>query len=140
MCLCPPGTLERCTHLSASVGHSDITTRVSLLGELPGEEIVELGAENTVSDELSPLADLGRHFGKGCICWFVGESTVISLLADCVLSKNGYNFTVHGIFRDSSANSALGMLPLITWRNKRASGSTIPSSWKWNVHWMLSGL
>jgi len=56
------------TRLSASVGHSDITTRVSLLGELTGEEIIELCAENTISDEFSPLADLGRHFGEGWIC------------------------------------------------------------------------
>jgi hypothetical protein len=60
--------LNHCTHLSTSVGHSDITTRVSLLGEFTGKEIIELSAENTVGDEFSPLADLGGHFGKGWIC------------------------------------------------------------------------
>jgi hypothetical protein len=65
MCLGSPEAFEYCTHLSTSVGHSNITTRVSLLGEFTGKEVIELGAENTVSDEFSPLADLGRHFGKG---------------------------------------------------------------------------
>lgn len=59
-----PGVIKRCTHLSTSVGHSDITTRVSLLGELTGKEVVKLGAEDTISNELFPLANLGRHFDE----------------------------------------------------------------------------
>ena len=43
------------------MGHTDIATRVALLRELTGEEVVQLGAEDTVSDELALLADLGGH-------------------------------------------------------------------------------
>jgi len=55
-----------CTNnnLGTSVGHSDIATRVSLLGKFAGKEIIELSAEDTIGDEFSPLADLGRHFGE----------------------------------------------------------------------------
>ena len=53
---------QRKTHLSAGVGDSDIAARVTLLGQLAGEEIVELCAEDTVGDELALLADLGGHF------------------------------------------------------------------------------
>ena len=49
------------------MGHSDIATRVSLLGEFAGKEIIELCAENTVGDEFFPLAGLGSHFGEGWI-------------------------------------------------------------------------
>ena len=49
------------THLSAGVGNTDITSRVVLLGELTGEEIVQLRAEDTIGDELALLADLGGH-------------------------------------------------------------------------------
>jgi hypothetical protein len=44
------------------MGNSDIAARITLLGEFTGEEIVELCTENTVGDEFSSLADLGRHF------------------------------------------------------------------------------
>ena len=50
------------THLSASVGHTDIATRVALLSKLASEEFVELGAEDTVGHKLSFFADLSRHF------------------------------------------------------------------------------
>ena len=49
------------THFGTGMCHTDIATRVTLLRELAGEEIVQLGAENTVSDELALLADLGGH-------------------------------------------------------------------------------
>ena len=49
------------THFGTSVCHTDIATRVTLLRELTGEEVVQLGAEDTVSDELALLADLGGH-------------------------------------------------------------------------------
>lgn len=47
------------------MGDTDITTRVTLLGELAGEEFVEFGAEDTVSHELALFADLGRHPEEG---------------------------------------------------------------------------
>ena len=50
------------TYLGAGVGDPDITTRVTLLRQLAGEEIVELRAEDTVGDELALLADLSGHF------------------------------------------------------------------------------
>ena len=50
-------------YLCASVSHTDIAARVTLLGQFASEELVELGAEDTVSDELSLLADLSGHFG-----------------------------------------------------------------------------
>lgn len=43
---------------------ADITARVTLLGELTGEELVELGAEDTVGHELAFLADLSGHLGR----------------------------------------------------------------------------
>ena len=43
------------------MGDTDVATRVTLLRELTGEEVVQLGAEDTVSDELALLADLGGH-------------------------------------------------------------------------------
>jgi len=48
-------------YLSACMGHTDITTRVSLLGEFTGEELIEFSTEDTIGDELSLLADLGGH-------------------------------------------------------------------------------
>ena len=48
-------------HLSTSVGDADVAARVTLLGELAGEEIVELGREDTVGHELALLADLAGH-------------------------------------------------------------------------------
>jgi hypothetical protein len=38
--------------LGAGVRNADLATRVSLLGELTSEELVELGGEDTVSDKL----------------------------------------------------------------------------------------
>ena len=49
------------SYFSAGVCHTDIAARVTLLRELTGEEVVQLGAEDTVSDELALLADLGGH-------------------------------------------------------------------------------
>ena len=40
------------SYFSAGVCHTDIAARVTLLRELASEEIVELGLEDTVSDEL----------------------------------------------------------------------------------------
>ena len=45
------------------MGHTDIAARVALLSQLAGEEVVELGAEDTVSHKLSLLGNLGGHFG-----------------------------------------------------------------------------
>ena len=49
-------------HLSAGVGNTDVAARVTLLREFAGEEIVQLGAEDTVGDKLALLADLACHF------------------------------------------------------------------------------
>ena len=45
------------------MGHTDIAARVALLRELASQEVVELGLEDTVGNELSLFADLARHFG-----------------------------------------------------------------------------
>lgn len=52
--------------LGTGVGNTDLTAGVTLLSELSGEEVVELGLENTVGDELSALAnDLrSRHLAS----------------------------------------------------------------------------
>ena len=47
------------------MSYADITARVALLREFAGEEIVQLGAEDTVSDELALLADLAGHLEGG---------------------------------------------------------------------------
>ena len=44
------------------MSYADITARVALLGKLTSKEIVELGLEDTVGDELALFADLARHF------------------------------------------------------------------------------
>ena len=71
------------TYLSASVGNANITARVTLFCELAGEELVEFSAENTVSDELSLLADVGGHFvGR----LRVGKRTATSSLGNTYLA------------------------------------------------------
>jgi len=35
-------------------GHTDLNTRISLLSQLPSEELVELGVENTIGDDYIP--------------------------------------------------------------------------------------
>ena len=44
-------------------GDADLDTRVTLLSELTLEELVELGVENTVGDELSALGDVEAAHG-----------------------------------------------------------------------------
>lgn len=56
---------KKFAHLSAGVGDTNIAARVTLLRKLTGEEIVQLGAENTVSDKLALLADLAGHLDEG---------------------------------------------------------------------------
>lgn len=51
------------SYLGAGVCHTDITARVTLLGEFASQEVVELGLEDTVGYELSLFADLARHIG-----------------------------------------------------------------------------
>ena len=48
-------------YFGTSVCHTDIAARVTLLRELASKEVVELGLEDTVSDELALLRDLARH-------------------------------------------------------------------------------
>jgi len=47
------------------MGHTDITSRVTFFGEFTSEELVEFGAEDTVSYELALFADLSRHLEDG---------------------------------------------------------------------------
>lgn len=66
----PRRTHRTSAHLGAGVGDTDVAAGVTFLGELAGEEVVQLGAEDTVSDELALLADLAGHLevaetGKG---------------------------------------------------------------------------
>ena len=45
-------------YLSASVCHTDITARVTLLRKLASQEVVKLGLEDTIGDELALFANL----------------------------------------------------------------------------------
>lgn len=45
--------------------YTDIATRVALLSQFAGEELVELSTEDTVSNELSLFRDLGGHCAEG---------------------------------------------------------------------------
>lgn len=49
--------------LSSGMGNSDLASRVSFVGQLPHEELGELGVEHTIGDGLSSLADVlvGGH-------------------------------------------------------------------------------
>ena len=40
-----------------------LNTRVAVLGQLPGEELVELGLEHPIGHKLPLLRHLGRHDG-----------------------------------------------------------------------------
>mmetsp|Transcript_12834 Transcript_12834/g.23324 ORF Transcript_12834/g.23324 Transcript_12834/m.23324 type:complete len:327 (+) Transcript_12834:172-1152(+) len=63
--------------LSAADRSSNLDTRVSILSQLAGEELVELGVEDTVLDELLFLGDVGdldllvglRVHGRCCCCY-----------------------------------------------------------------------
>lgn len=55
--------------LGTGMRNSDFAARVSLLCELTGEELAELGAEHTVRDEFSLFADLSGHFGEVAGLW-----------------------------------------------------------------------
>merc|ERR1719204_1862240 len=44
----------------------DLNARVAILGQLPGEELVELGLEHPVGHKLPLLRHLGRHDGLSC--------------------------------------------------------------------------
>ena len=60
--------------MSGGAHNTHLNAGVSILGELSGEELVELGLENSVGDKLPLLRHLGRHVGlcnvevllKGC--------------------------------------------------------------------------
>merc|ERR1712062_497097 len=47
--------------LSTGGSHADLHTGVPILGQLTGQKLVQLGFENSVSDELPLLGDLCRH-------------------------------------------------------------------------------
>lgn len=66
-CLCFP-ILH--TDISDGGSNSDFNTRVTLLGQLTLEELVQLSIENTVGDELATLGNcslLGRHDCGCCV-------------------------------------------------------------------------
>lgn len=48
---------EEHTDIGDGRGDADLYTRVTLLGQLAGEELVQLGIKNTVGDELATLGD-----------------------------------------------------------------------------------
>jgi hypothetical protein len=48
-------------YLGARMCNPDVATRVAFLGELTGEKFVQFGAEDTIRNELSLLADLSGH-------------------------------------------------------------------------------
>jgi hypothetical protein len=52
-------------YLGAGVCYTDITSRVTLLGEFASEEFIEFSAEYTVSYELALFADLSGHIEDG---------------------------------------------------------------------------
>lgn len=49
--------IEGHTDVSDGRGDADFDTGIALLGQLAGEELVQLGIENTVGDELATLGD-----------------------------------------------------------------------------------
>jgi hypothetical protein len=49
------------TYLGTRMCDTDVATRVAFLGELTGEKFVQFGAEDTIRDKLSLLADLSGH-------------------------------------------------------------------------------
>jgi hypothetical protein len=57
------------TYFRASVGDTDITAGVALLGELASEELVEFGVEHTVGHKLALLANLSRHIWRSNGGW-----------------------------------------------------------------------
>jgi hypothetical protein len=56
-------------YLGTRMRDTDVATRVAFLRELTGEKFVQLGAEDTIRDELSLLADLSGHAGKLYKLW-----------------------------------------------------------------------
>lgn len=48
---------EERTDVGDGRGDANLHTRVTLLSQLAGEELVQLGIENTVGDELATLGD-----------------------------------------------------------------------------------
>merc|ERR1719341_1497087 len=47
-------------------GHTDLDTRVTIFSQFSGQELVQLGLEDTIGDELPLLRDLCRHFNLSC--------------------------------------------------------------------------
>lgn len=48
-------------YLGTRVCDTDVAARVAFLGKLTGEKFVQFGAEDTIRDKLSLLADLSGH-------------------------------------------------------------------------------
>ena len=56
----------RRTDIGDGRSHTDLDTRVALLSQLALEELVQLGIEDTVGDELSALRDSSLDSGHDC--------------------------------------------------------------------------
>merc|ERR1719333_616007 len=52
--------------LGSGWSHTDLNTGVTILGQLPGEELVELSLEDTILNKLSLLGHLCRHSTLSC--------------------------------------------------------------------------
>lgn len=53
------------TYLGTRMCDTDVATRVTFLRKLTGEKLVQFGAEDTIRDKLSLLADLSGHRLRG---------------------------------------------------------------------------
>jgi hypothetical protein len=56
-----PLRMAESAYLGTRMCDTDVATRVAFLGKLTGKKFVQLGAEDTIRDELSLLADLSGH-------------------------------------------------------------------------------
>jgi hypothetical protein len=52
---------QKHTDLCACVRDADIATRVTFLGKLASEKLIQLGTENAIGDKLALFADLSGH-------------------------------------------------------------------------------
>jgi hypothetical protein len=63
------GTGSTDDHLGALGSHADLNSRVSLLAQAAGQELVQLGVENTISDKLKHMLVSNKEWS---ICGLVG--------------------------------------------------------------------
>lgn len=67
--LCPGGTDD---DLGAQGGHTDLHTRVAILSKLTGQQLIQLGIEHAVCNELKSESNQG--ISKVCCSIHVGSS------------------------------------------------------------------